>query len=255
MKRRVCCLLLGICMLCLPVQQVYAAPAVGPAAEKEEKEKPVPPHEHKHPLHPHEHKHKHPKPHELKGPLEEKPVPPVAAEKPIPPHEKENAEKEEVTVTPKPTQPPVQNTTTTDKNNTTGSATNTTTGTSSAKGIEVVKYALQFLGNPYKYGGTSLTSGADCSGFVQSVYKHFGYELDRNSRSQAVTAGYMDVTPNLSQLQPGDLIFYADSSGGVFHVAIYIGDGGVVHAANSRKGITISEYDYMKPYKARRVVK
>ena len=64
----------------------------------------------------------------------------------------------------------------------------------------------------------------------------------------------MDVTVKEAQLQPGDLIFYANSNGGVFHVAIYIGNGKVVHAANSRKGITVSEYDYMKPYKARRVV-
>ena len=242
MKRRVCCLLLGICMLCFPMEQVYAAPAVGPAAKTEEKEKPllphekekpVPPHEKKHekPVPPHEHKHphdhEHPKPHELKGPL---------AEKQLLPHEKEQAEIEVPELTPVATPKP------------TATPETTTTGTA------LVNYALQFVGNPYKYGGTSLTNGADCSGFVQSVFAHFDYALDRTSRSQAKTAGYMDVTPKESQLQPGDLVFYADSSGGIFHVAIYIGNGNVVHAANSRKGITVSEYDYMKPYKARRVL-
>lgn len=253
MKRRVCCFLLGICMLCLPVQQVYAAPGAGPAAKTEEKEekklphehnhehpvpphekeKPIPPHKKEKPAPPHEHDHEHPKPHELKGTLAEKPVPPAKAEKPLLPHEKENAENEVTTVTPKPTATPKPTETI---------------------GMTVTDYALKFVGNPYKYGGTSLTNGADCSGFVQSVYAQFGYSLPRTSREQAVSAGYMDITVKESALQPGDLIFYADNGGRVFHVALYIGNGNVVHAANSKKGITVSEYDYMKPYKARRVV-
>jgi cell wall-associated NlpC family hydrolase len=129
-----------------------------------------------------------------------------------------------------------------------------TAPTASAQGNEVAKYALQFVGNPYKYGGTSLTNGADCSGFVQSVYAHFNYRISRTSREQAVTAGYMDVSLKESELQPGDLIFYANNSGTVCHVGIYIGDGKIVHAANARKGITVSPYTYMTPYKARRVV-
>ncbi len=249
MKRRVCCLLLGICILALPVQQAYAAPA-GPAAHEHEHEhehpkpheheheKPVPPHEkeHEHPLlpheHVHEHVHEHPKPHEeKKGPLAEKPVPPAQEEKPA------------LTATPKPTAVPTE----TPKQE-------EDTVIASTTGCELVKYALQFVGNPYKYGGTSLTKGADCSGFVQSVFAHFDYSLERTSGDQAKTAGYMNVELKESELQPGDLIFYANSSGRVYHVAIYIGDGKVVHAANARKGITVSEYNYMKPYKARRVI-
>ncbi len=245
MKRRVCCFLLGICILCLPAQQVYAAPA-GPAAKTEEKKK------HEHPK-PHEKKKEKPVPPHLKE--HEKPVPPHEKEhqKPVPPHEREKKETEDKqpvstpavtptatpTVTPVPTEVPKQGTEDT---------------STSVAGSELVKYALQFVGNPYKYGGTSLTNGADCSGFVQSVFAHFDYSLSRSSRDQAKTAGYADVAVKESELQPGDLIFYANSSGTVYHVAIYIGDGKVVHAANERKGITISEYNYMKPYKARRVL-
>lgn len=257
MKRRVCCLLLGLCILALPVQQVYAAPA-GPAHEhehehehpkphecKHEHEHPVPPHEkkHEHPLLPHEHVHEHvhPKPHEeKKGPL---------AEKPVPPHEKEEAEKPTATpaptATPKPTATPAP---------TEVPKQDVEEDTISYAGSELVKFALQFVGNPYKYGGTSLTNGADCSGFVQSVFAKFGYTLERTSRDQAKTAGYMSVSLNESALQPGDLIFYANNSGTVSHVGIYIGDGKIVHAANATKGITISPYTYMKPCKARRVV-
>jgi len=256
LKRRVCCLLLGLSILCLPVQQVYAAPA-GPAAQEHPKphehKKPVPPHEKEHPK-PHEkekpvplhEKKDHPKPHEeKKGPLAEKPVPPNPEEKPIPPHEKEKPEAEDKqpestpTATPVPTVAPKQETEDT---------------TTSVAGSELVKYALQFVGNPYKYGGTSLTNGADCSGFVQSVFAHFDYSLERTSSSQAKTAGYTDVSLKESDLQPGDLIFYANSRGSVYHVAIYIGDGKIVHASNNRKEITISEYDGIKPYKARRII-
>ena len=249
MKRRVCCFLLGICILCLPAQQVYAAPA-GPAAraeeKKEEHEKPIPPHEKEHekPVPPHERKKLHG---EKKGPLgKEKPTPPKPAEKPeppVPPHEKEKTELQPVpTVTPTPTTVPTVETT-------------VTSTTVSNLGSEVVNYALQFVGNPYKYGGTSLTNGADCSGFVQSVYAHFNYSLSRTSKEQAKTAGYTDVSLKESELQPGDLIFYAKSNGVVYHVALYIGDGKVVHAANSKSGIIVSEYNYMKPYKARRVIR
>ena len=99
-----------------------------------------------------------------------------------------------------------------------------------------------------------MTNGADCSGFVQSVYAHFGCKLFRTSREQAYSAGYMDIVPTESNLKQGDLIFYANSNGAVYHVALYIGDGKVVHAANASKGIIISEYTYMKPYKARRII-
>ena len=101
---------------------------------------------------------------------------------------------------------------------------------SSGSGSSVVDYATQFVGNPYVWGGTSLTNGADCSGFVQSVYANFGVSLPRTSYEQQ-NAGY---EVSYADAQPGDLICY----GG--HVAIYMGNGQIVHASNSRDGIKIS---------------
>ena len=100
----------------------------------------------------------------------------------------------------------------------------------SGSGSSVVDYATQFVGNPYVWGGTSLTNGADCSGFTQSVYANFGVSIPRTSYEQQ-NAGY--EVP-YSEAQPGDLICY----GG--HVAIYMGNGQIVHASNSRDGIKIS---------------
>ncbi|MDO4324364.1 MAG: C40 family peptidase, partial [Lachnospiraceae bacterium] len=99
----------------------------------------------------------------------------------------------------------------------------------------MVNFALQFVGNPYVWGGTSLTNGADCSGFVQSVYANFGYSLPRVAEAQA---GYGMQIP-ISSAEPGDLIFYA-RNGYVYHVSMYIGNGQVVQAANSRAGIITS---------------
>jgi cell wall-associated NlpC family hydrolase len=99
----------------------------------------------------------------------------------------------------------------------------------------MVNFALQFVGNPYVWGGTSLTGGADCSGFVQSIYAYFGYSLPRVAEAQA---GYGMQIP-ISSAQPGDLIFYA-KNGSVYHVSMYIGNGQVVQAANSRVGIITS---------------
>ena len=101
----------------------------------------------------------------------------------------------------------------------------------SGSGSSVVDYATQFVGNPYVWGGTSLTSGADCSGFVQSVYANFGVSLPRTSYEQQ-NAG---TEVSYSDAQPGDLICY----GG--HVAIYMGNGRIVHASNSVDGIKISD--------------
>ena len=103
--------------------------------------------------------------------------------------------------------------------------------TSSGSGSSVVDYATQFVGNPYVWGGTSLTNGADCSGFVQSVYNKFGVSLPRTSYEQQNAGREVSY----SEAQPGDLICY----GG--HVAIYMGDGKIVHASNSRDGIKISD--------------
>ena len=100
----------------------------------------------------------------------------------------------------------------------------------SGSGSSVVDYATQFVGNPYVWGGTSLTNGADCSGFVQSVYANFGVSLPRTSYEQQ-NAG---TEVSYADAQPGDLICY----GG--HVAIYMGNGQIVHASNSQDGIKIS---------------
>lgn len=111
--------------------------------------------------------------------------------------------------------------------------------------VELVEYAKQFLGNPYVWGGTSLTKGADCSGFVLSVYKKFGVKLPHHSGSQA----RMGRKIKTSELQPGDLVFYADSSGTINHVALYIGGGRVIHASSPTTGIKISKYNYRTPVK------
>ena len=101
------------------------------------------------------------------------------------------------------------------------------------------------------WGGVSLTKGADCSGFVYTIYKQFGYTLDRVSRDQARSAGRKI---NVSDRKPGDLVFYTNNKGVVNHVAIYIGNDKIVHAANKRQGIIISKYNYRKVYCMRRVI-
>ena len=115
---------------------------------------------------------------------------------------------------------------------------------------EVVNYALQFVGNPYVYGGTSLTNGTDCSGFTMSVYAHFGYGLPRTAAQQM--AGLTNVS--LDSIQPGDLLFYKDKSGNVGHVTMYIGGGQVVHASSSTTGIIVSNLGYRTPCGAARVI-
>lgn len=121
----------------------------------------------------------------------------------------------------------------------------------SALGIEIANYAQKFVGNRYVWGGTSLTKGADCSGFVYTIYKQFGYDIPRVSRDQAKSAGRK---VDISERQPGDLIFYRDNKGVVNHVALYIGDDKIVHAASSKQGIIISKYNYRKVYCIRRVI-
>lgn len=115
---------------------------------------------------------------------------------------------------------------------------------SSSVGSQVASYACQFVGNPYVWGGTSLTDGADCSGFVMSVYAHFGYSLPHSSASDRSVG----VAVSTSDLQPGDIICYSG------HVAIYIGGGQIVHASNPTDGIKISNASYRSIVAARRIL-
>lgn len=115
----------------------------------------------------------------------------------------------------------------------------------SSHGESVADFAVQFVGNPYVYGGTSLTNGADCSGFVMSVYKNFGVSLPHSSSADRNVG--TDVG-GLENAQPGDIVCYTG------HVGIYIGDGQIVHASTASTGIKISEADYRTPVAVRRVL-
>jgi cell wall-associated NlpC family hydrolase len=111
---------------------------------------------------------------------------------------------------------------------------------------QLVNYALQFVGGRYVWGGNDPHTGADCSGFVKYCYQHVcGITLERVSRDQAQHG----TRVSSSQMQPGDLIFYANKSGVVHHVAMYIGNGQIVHAASRRSGIKISTWNYRTPYR------
>lgn len=115
--------------------------------------------------------------------------------------------------------------------------------------VELCQYAKQFLGNPYVWGGTSLTKGADCSGFVMSIFKKYGVSLAHSSVTQSNSGKKISA----DELLPGDLIFYA-KGGRINHVAIYIGGGQVIHASSPKTGIKISNYNYRTPAKMVRVL-
>lgn len=114
----------------------------------------------------------------------------------------------------------------------------------SATGRAVADYALQFVGNPYVWGGTSLTNGADCSGFVMSVYENFGVGLPHSSSADRNVGSAVN---GLENAQPGDLICYSG------HVALYIGNGQIVHASTSKTGIIVSNANYRTPLSVRRI--
>jgi len=137
----------------------------------------------------------------------------------------------------------------TSSSSTTTTTTTTSSSNSSAKGSEIASFALNYVGNSYVWGGTSLTNGADCSGFVMSVYSNFGYSISRTSSAQSSNGSSV----SLGNVQAGDLIFY-DNNGTVGHVAMYIGNGQVVHASSRKTGIKISNMYYRTPYCARRIL-
>lgn len=135
--------------------------------------------------------------------------------------------------------------TTSSRTSTSSNSDTSSNSSGSSTRSKIVNYALKFQGNPYVWGGTSLTNGADCSGFTQSVFRDMGVSIPRDSRSQAGSGKRVSV----SSVQPGDLIFYA-KHGSINHVAIYIGNGKVISASSPDTGIRITSYDYRTPVKA-----
>ena len=119
-----------------------------------------------------------------------------------------------------------------------------TSGSGSALGQSVADFACQFVGNPYVWGGTSLTDGADCSGFVMSVYSNFGVSLPHSSAADRNVGSAVD---GLENAQPGDIVCYSG------HVAIYIGNGQIVHASTAKTGIIISNANYRSVLSVRRI--
>lgn len=132
--------------------------------------------------------------------------------------------------------------TTTDEEVNTSADTDADTG--SGLGSQIAEYACQFIGNPYVYGGTSLTNGTDCSGFTQAVYAHFGISIPRDSTSQR----FAGTGVSYEDARPGDIICYAG------HVALYIGNGQIVHASTEKTGIKISNATYRTILAVRRIV-
>ncbi len=126
------------------------------------------------------------------------------------------------------------------------------TGTTTSNGVAIAEFGQKYVGNPYVYGGTSLTNGADCSGFCYAVFGSFGIQLMRVADDQmdGPSAAYIDkgykqgTVVSDAELAPGDLVFYGSASYAT-HVAIYIGDNKVVHACNTKLGIIVSDIDYV----------
>ena len=116
--------------------------------------------------------------------------------------------------------------------------------------VRLVNKAKEYLGGRYRWGWATLGKGVDCSGFTQQIYKKFGYTIPRTSRSQANSGTKIST----SQLKPGDLVFYGNGSY-INHVAIFIGNGKIIHASNRRDGIKISNLYYRKPIKCVRYIK
>jgi cell wall-associated NlpC family hydrolase len=121
---------------------------------------------------------------------------------------------------------------------------NISTPSSGSLRDRIVNYALRFQGNPYVWGGTSLTNGTDCSGFTQSVFRDNGISISRTSRTQAVGGRSISI----SNMQAGDLVFY-ERNGRINHVGIYIGNGRVISASSPETGIRITNYNYRTPCK------
>ena len=121
---------------------------------------------------------------------------------------------------------------------------------------KVISYAKSALGKPYIWGGKDLTKGTDCSGLCYASYLKVGITLPRVSKNMAKDSSLLSVKPDTKQLLPGDLVFYHNLSNGVVdHVALYLGDGKVIHASGYKEGIIISNYNYRPPHSAKRVIR
>ena len=118
-------------------------------------------------------------------------------------------------------------------------------------GIDISNYAIKFKGNPYVHGGTSLTKGADCSGFTQSIYKHFDISIPRTVEGQSKVGKKV----SFDELKEGDLVFYSNGDNNPTHVALYIGNDKIIHASTPVGGIKITTVHIMRKVTARRRVK
>ena len=132
---------------------------------------------------------------------------------------------------------------------------NTTNGYTSINESEqrkaICNYAIQWIGRPYVYGGTSLETGIDCSAFVQNVYRQIGIGLPRVSSDQA----NVGVDVDINDIRPGDLLFYYDSGlGRIGHVTMYMGNNTVIHASNARLGVIVSGAGYRPPVRVKRIL-
>jgi len=145
----------------------------------------------------------------------------------------------------KPTKKPTGGNTGSSINSSNTNSGNTGSSSTTDLGQQIADYAMRFVGNPYVYGGTSLTNGADCSGFVQSVYKHFGISLPRHSGDQGKSGRAVN---GLNNAKAGDLVWYSG------HIGIYIGNGKIVHASNEKNGIMVSEASYRTILGIRRII-
>ena len=115
----------------------------------------------------------------------------------------------------------------------------------------IVDFAMQYLGGPYVHGGNSLTEGTDCSGFTSLIFAEFGYSLSRTPSGQLSSNG---TKIEYSEILPGDIICYTSNGKSCTHVALYIGDGQIIHAANSKKGIITNEADYSTIMGVKRII-